>query len=345
MIKSKSKYFSYILRFVIAAAALYLTFKDNFAQVVEVLLGLNLWIAAASSGFYLLSQLIFVSRWNMLLRVQGIRIGYWTAVRLHFIGLFYSNCLPSAIGGDFLRAWYVTKHTDKKVEAALSVFVDRAIGMIGIFVMAFCCYWFIPSDNRRGQFSSDITLSNFLHRITGYRWILLGIGTALVIVMAVFILNARGRDILRRGYRFIHQRSIMILNEGRIAIQIYYNKKLALVFALLLTFACQSVAIVAVWIIGREIGVDANVKYYFIFFPISWIIGLVPISVGGTGITEAWLTGIFIHVCASSEKAVKALAAYNRILIIICSLPGAVIHLKGAHLPKDFSIDYKQPIN
>jgi hypothetical protein len=30
---------------------------------------------------------------------------------------------------------------------------------------------------------------------------------------------------------------------------------------------------------------------------------------------------------------------------MIASLPGAVVHLIGAHLPKDFFIDYGKPIN
>jgi hypothetical protein len=29
---------------------------------------------------------------------------------------------------------------------------------------------------------------------------------------------------------------------------------------------------------------------------------------------------------------------------LLASLPGAAIHLLGAHLPKDFFVDYDQPI-
>ena len=66
---------------------------------------------------------------------------------------------------------------------------------------------------------------------------------------------------------------------------------------MLLTFACQGVFIIGVWLVGKNIGVEAHFKYYFIFFPLSWVIGSLPISVGGAGVTEWWLKDIFVRVC------------------------------------------------
>ena len=77
----KSKYISYLLRFIVAGAALYLAFRgENFTEVVDVLLGLNLWVFAGAMGFYIIGQLIFVARWSLLLKVQSIKIGFWAAV-------------------------------------------------------------------------------------------------------------------------------------------------------------------------------------------------------------------------------------------------------------------------
>lgn len=143
--KKRFKYISYLARFFVAAAALYFAFHgENLNKIGRVLLHLNWWIFAAALGIYIVSQFIFVCRWYLLLTVQGIRIGFWPAIRLHFLGLFYNNCLPSSVGGDLLRAWYVTKHTDKKLQAAMSVFVDRIIGLTGSILMALGGYFLIP---------------------------------------------------------------------------------------------------------------------------------------------------------------------------------------------------------
>ncbi|HPS55761.1 MAG TPA: lysylphosphatidylglycerol synthase transmembrane domain-containing protein [Sedimentisphaerales bacterium] len=338
----KSKYISYVLRFAVAAVAIWWAFRgEDMGKFKEVLFSMNLWFFGAALGLYFLSQLIFVFRWYILLYVQGIRIGYWAAVRLHFLGLFYNNCLPSSVGGDFLRAWYVTKHTDKKLEAFLSVFVDRVVGLMGIFLMAIVCLLFVPAEARSGMFdfsgANDATVeqSGF-----GLKEILLVILVICVFFAALFSLTRKGRNLAGRLFVLIESKGLSALKKGHSAIMIYWGKKLALTASLILTFVCQGIFIFGVWLIGREIGIEADAKYYYIFFPISWLLGTLPISVGGAGIMELWLKRTFISVCGVESGKALVLAFSQRILWLLGSLPGAIIHMAGAHLPKDIFIDY-----
>lgn len=337
------KYISYFLRFIVAGTALYLAFRgENFKQVAEVLLGLNLWIFAGAIGIYVIGQLIFVARWSLLLRVQSIRIGFWPAVRLHFLGLFYNNCLPGAIGGDLPRAWYVTKHTDKKLEAALSVFVDRVIGLTGMLIMAFGCYWFIPEKSREGGFNFTFEI-NLFQRLAEYKVVFIWLGAGLTVIMLLLVSNRKGRDLLRRSFEVIGRHGASVLGKIRQSIRLYCHKWPAVFGALLLTFCCQGLTVVAMWLIGSQIGIEVQAKYYFVFFPISWLLGAVPISVGGLGIMEGWLKVMFMRVGTMSGENALALALCQRLVFLLASLPGAVIHLIGAHLPKDFFIDYGRP--
>jgi len=340
----RRKYISYILRFAVATAALYLALRgEDLGQVADVLLGLNLWVFAAAIGIYVVGQLIFVARWFLLLRVQSIKIGFWPAVRLHFLGLFYNNCLPGAIGGDLPRAWYVTKHTDKKLEAALSVFVDRVIGLTGMLIMAFCCYWFVPEQGRKEGFEFSVEL-NFLQRLGGYKSVLIWSGVAFVAVFVALVSNSKGRALLSRGLAVVRRRGASVLRKVRNSIRIYCKKPMAIGLALLLTFCCQSMHVVAMWLIGSQIGIEAHPKYYFIFFPLSWLLGALPVSVGGLGIMEGWLKMMFMRVGSISSENALALALCQRLIFLVASLPGVVIHLIGAHLPKDFFIDYENSI-
>ena len=337
MRKVPKKYISYILRFAIAGAALYLAFRgENISQIAGVLLGLNPWVVAAAFGLWFLSQIIFVARWSLLLRVQSIQIKFWTAFRLHLLGIFYNNCLPSSVGGDLIRAWYVTTHTEKKVEAALSVFVDRIIGLSGLIIMALCCYWFIPIEGQkeRLEFSYEI---NLFQRLSEYQAIFLIIALVLLAVFIAIILNPKGRTLLTRTFALVKRHSTQILQKVRKAILIYYNRKLALCLAMLLTFSCQSIFIAGLWLIGREIGIDAHIKYYFIFFPLAWVLGTLPISIGALGIWEGVLKLTFAKVAVVSGEHLSALALFHRIIWLIGSLPGIIIHLSGTHLPRILS--------
>ena len=90
---------------------------------------------------------------------------------------------------------------------------------------------------------------------------------------------------------------------------------------------------------GRNIGIECPAKYYFVFFPVAWMVGALPVSVGGIGIWEGVLILLFAAAGVSDEKS-GALALFHRALWLFGSLPGVIIHLSGAHLPKDFSVDY-----
>jgi len=340
----KKKFVSYILRFGVAILALYLTFRgEDFGKVADVLLGLNLWIFAAALVIWFISQSFFVARWFLLLKVQGIHIGFWSAYRLHLLGVFYNNCLPTSVGGDLLRAWYVTTHTDKKLEAALSVFVDRVVGLTGMVIMAFCCYWFIPEDGQqRLTFSFNL---NLLQRLNEYRWIFVIAGVIAACVLVAFALNARGRNLLAVAFRVFRERAKVVLAKVYKAMRIYYRKKLAIVLALVLTFCCQGIFIFGLWLIGRDIGINVHIKYYFVFFPIAWLLGALPISIGALGIWEGTLKLLFSRVAIGLSEQLSALALSHRIIWLFWSLPGVVIHLIGAHLPKDFFIDSQESID
>jgi glycosyltransferase 2 family protein len=341
---SKKKYLWHALRFIIAAGALYLAFrKVDWPELSRLLLRLNVWASVCALGLYVASQLIFVSRWYLLLRVQSVKIGYWAAVRLHFLGLLYNNALPSSVGGDVLRAWYVTKHTDRKVEAATSVLVDRAIGVLGLFMMAAGGYWFVPSAARQEMLQryAEIPLikAALLHK-----WPLAGILLAITIVGLGLILTQNGRKMVHSVVSRASLRASTALSKIRQAVRIYYKKKMAILASLLLTFGCQGVFILGLWIVGNGLDIGADVKYYFVFFPISWLLGTIPLTPGGVGVVE-WSVRVMFEGAQVATNHASALAMAQRVLWIVGSLPGAVIHLMGTHLPKDFSVDCNKSID
>jgi hypothetical protein len=62
-------------------------------------------------------------------------------------------------------------------------------------------------------------------------------------------------------------------------------------------------------------------------------------------VVESFLADLFIRFAGVGEEQAAALALCQRAVWMLASLPGAAIHLIGAHLPRDFFIDYKKSIN
>lgn len=272
---------------------------------------------------FITSQVILASRWWLLLRTQQIHINIWAAVRLHFLGLFYNNCIPGSIGGDLVRAWYVTKHTDRRFEAVLSVFVDRFVGLTGSFIMAGFCWFVLLRDAKLVQL--------------GQRGGAVLIWAAIIIAAAAGLVAAlpAGRRLLAKAWEC----AVGLARKFWTAAIVYGRHPLTVLAALGLTLLLQGIVIAGFWLIGRRIGMGVSAKYYFVFFPLTWALGAIPVSVGGAGVVEGGLVGLFAEIAKAAPEQALAIALIQRAVWVLAALPGAWIHWTGGHLPREFSVD------
>lgn len=77
-------------------------------------------------------------RWLILMRAQGLQITYLKTIQLHLVGIFFNTAMPGAVGGDLVKAVYVTKLQPKgrKTPAIVSIVVDRVMGLLSLFTIA-----------------------------------------------------------------------------------------------------------------------------------------------------------------------------------------------------------------
>ncbi len=327
----KKRYVSHIVRAAVALVAICFAFKGQRpAEVGKVFLNIDVSVFVTAVFLYVSAQFVFVLRWRVLLWVQKIHIDFWPTMRLHFLGLFYNNCLPGSVGGDLLRAWYVTKHTDKKVEAALSVFVDRVIGLACTVGMAFGAYWLIPSNAVGGKFGTTAAGFDLPAKIAAI-WPVLAVAAVFFVIAVILVCTQpKGRALAAA----LCAKAFSVFVKLLEAFKLYLKRPLLVVLAVALSLCCQSMAIVGFWLVGRNLGIEASLKYYFMFFPISWIIGFIPISIGGAGVMELGIKGMFSQVTTVSELQGLVLGLTQRLMFLIASVPGAIIHMTGAHLPQ-----------
>ena len=78
---------------------------------------------------------------------------------------------------------------------------------------------------------------------------------------------------------------------------------------MILTLIAQSIVIVAFWLLGRNLGIEAGLRYYFVVFPVGWVVGAIPISLAGLGVTEAGTVGLFTLLTGAPSAKVMALAS------------------------------------
>ncbi len=312
--------------------------EERWRKLTEI----NPLVFACSLFIFIIAQLIIGFRWWLLLRSQLISIPYISAVRLHFLGLFYNNCMPGSVGGDLIRAWYVTKHTNKKFEAALSVFIDRIVGLFSTFIIAVAFYIiFLRGKNIAIGTRRNSGLFGIISR---HRMIIIESAGFIGLIFIGLLLYGKSRTKLKNACFYLMKRVLETIGKLKTAIILYCKKPLILFIAFGLTVLLQLMTITGFWFVGRNIGIEASIKYYYVFFTLTWVLGAIPVSIGGAVVVEGMLIILFTTYAGVNKDSALALALCQRFVWLLASLPGAAIHLLGAHLPKDFFIDYKEPI-
>ena len=129
------------LRLTISAALIFLIFREVSARedlsgLVNYYYGAGYgWLAGAAALLFLLLG-AGSWRWGMLLAAQGIHLRPASVFMYYMIGFFFNHFLPTTVGGDVVKAFYLTRSTGKGAEAVVSVILDRAIGIAGMAAVA-----------------------------------------------------------------------------------------------------------------------------------------------------------------------------------------------------------------
>src|SRR2546430_116693 len=90
------------------------------------------WVGAAILA-YVMVEIAAAIRWQILLRVQKIRLNLPRLSGLFLIGMFYNQFLPGGTGGDIIKSYLLLKETpEHKAGALLAVVFDRLIGLVAL---------------------------------------------------------------------------------------------------------------------------------------------------------------------------------------------------------------------
>jgi len=110
--------------------------KLDFSQLVILIR--EPWILVAVISAWLVGTFLGAARWLMLLRGLDLEMGYFRALRLQLIGLFFNTAMPGAVGGDIIKAIYVIREqqTQRRTPAMLTVLLDRVVGLAALFILA-----------------------------------------------------------------------------------------------------------------------------------------------------------------------------------------------------------------
>ena len=254
--------------------------------------------------------LIAVFRWKIILSYFTIQIPYLQALRIVFMGNFFSLFLPSAIGGDVFRAYYVSRRTKKGLSHMLTTtFLDRSAGLGALLLIGLCA-----------SLSSDIAVG-------GVRLSRVFMGFALIyflISVAVFhdwSHRATSRLVAQFGFDALDEK-FQLIYEGLRAL-IRAPVEVFVIFGLSLII--QLVAVCVMWFAALSLNFGSSFGVFLVFIPLINLSIMVPITINGFGLRENLYLILFAELGTQDEMAV-ALGLLQAFIVMMVGLPGGPIY-------------------
>jgi glycosyltransferase 2 family protein len=292
-------------------AALYLISKVDLGKTFDI-------IGSASRSWLLLSAFLTIItvppqawRWQLLLRARGIRESIAWLTRAYFVSYAVGQVLPTGVGGDASRIYETTRrHPGYGSPVAGSVLLERAIGGAVTLVLA----------------GVGLLLAIGRYDVGAYYWV-----EGLFLVLTVFagvVFFSRG---IRRHLRFAVpllrrlriERPIRAAYEGIHGYRVHGRTLLAVS---LITTAAQLSRIVAIWASARAVGIDLPVLPYIVLGPLLFLVMLVPFTINGLGVREAFFVSFLGKLGVNADDAF-ACGFIFFVMTILLALPGLIVIL------------------
>lgn len=309
---------------VVAFTLLGLALYNNREQVWSVLRGpldVQLFLAALALNFAGL-VLTFV-RWYVLVRALGIPFRLRDALRLGFIGNVFNLVIPGAVGGDLIKALYLTREHAQKEQAIASMVIDRVVGLLGLFLLA--------GLMGLGTWSAADLL---VRRLIVVVWVALAAGlVGLAILFTPALYGPLNR--LVRGRRKLER----ILSELEAAASAY-RKRLAVVIAMLFMAMCiHSLYVLSFYEASRAIFPSVpTLGQHFLIVPLCLFTTAVPLPFGALGLSEQVTQQMFKLV--NHPTGAVSMMAY-RVLMYAGGFLSACVYL--ANLRTVRTISHQDP--
>ncbi len=256
-------------------------------------------------------------RWRLLLHCRGFSTSYAEVTRLFLIGTFFNYALPGSIGGDVVKAFYIAQdHPARRVDAVLTVILDRLLGLYAMIAVALAAMLF-----NWDKVMGDLSLRG------------LALGTFLIFILMSCFWTAAFSRRFSRLLKVEEWLQLLPFKEKLLRIfratQAYSLQKVVLLRVVGLSAAAQLISIFFMMVVGHYTGHGAvPVGAYFFAVPLGFIASSLPVSPAGLGVGQvAFLVLFEMYLGTSSTLGQTAITAFQMVLLG-WGLIGAVLYLK-----------------
>ena len=257
--------------------------RDKWHHSFDLLKQMNIRIFAFAWVLFILTNVLVAIRLKYVLGVQRIWIGFWKVFYYNAVGLFFNLFMPSSLGGDVVKAYYLSKASGSKLHSISCVLVDRLLGLVAVVVVAIIACTRMFSDQR-----------------------LIWIVAVFALVFFTSILTLFSRRLSKRFQFF----TVLIPTQGlKEKADKFYQTILEFRGALPTVALCIFISLIVQvltigigFLVAQSLGMNVPFTVFMFVFPITGLISMLP-SLGGFGVREFSLTHFLSSYGAESAAA------------------------------------------
>lgn len=295
-----------------AAAVGYLVWKIDFGTAVDVLSETELAWFVVAVVIMVGTVPVLAARWGWLLEAHGIVEPLRWLTRAYFVAYTAGQLLPTSLGGDAVRVVEtVRRHSGRTADVTGTVVLERGLG--GAATVLLGAVGFLLSIGR--------------YDVSAYLWLegAFVFGT----IVAAFLFFARSaRPLLRRTLPVLERvrlaRPLQAFYEG---VHHYRDRPRLLATVFVVTLAVQTVRILSIWAAARAVGIELDVRVYYVMGPLLFLVMLVPFTLNGLAVREAFFVSFLGSLGVPAAQAFAAGFLFFLVTVLM-ALPGGVVMIR-----------------
>jgi glycosyltransferase 2 family protein len=295
-----------------AAAIVYLFWKVELGTTLDVLADTNLAWFALAAAIMLFTIPVLALRWGWLLAAHSIHERVPWLTRAYFVAYTAGQVLPTSLGGDAVRVVETTRrHPGRGTVVTGTVLLERGVG--GAATVALGAIGFLLSI---GEYD-----------VSAYLWLegLFVLGT---LALGFLFFARSARPLLRRTQPLLARlRLDEPLRRFYEGVHHYRGRPHLLGKVVAVSFCVQAVRILAIWAAARAAGIDLDPRIYYVFGPLLFLVMLVPFTLNGLAVREAFFVSFLGSVGVGADQAFAAGFLYFLVTLLL-AFPGALIMLR-----------------
>ncbi len=335
------KYLKILLKigFSVAFFSILLSFvKGN--DLIEVIKQVDPFYMGVSFFVTFMMLIASCAKWKVVLDLKEKKVPFSELLKIYMVGYFFSNMLPSTVGGDVVRSYYSGRIIENQAFSAVSIFVERFSGILFLFILVIVAPVLQPQLYKSAYILFPACAGLFFLFVV--LWVFLAKNPfAIPNVIAGNIFNALNKIARKTGirlfivmiekaeafYKKILEKLQKFRKELQIAMKAIKNDKQILFRIVYLTVLFYVLTWVNVYTAYRAFGVEVNFIQICAIVPAIMLVAHVPVTLlGNLGYFESVFVLYFLLVGIGGAETL-AMGLFLRLKTLTMGIVGFGVYL------------------